>query len=89
MLQLVRDRPDWHLGNARSGSLARDGDWLYFVGSTWRRIHRRTGAEELLVDDPRTLPIHGDGRAWHIARSSHYGLVAFCEGMLYRVEIDD
>lgn len=89
LLEVVRDRPDWHVGNAREGSLARDGDWLYYAGSKWRRIHLRTGEEHLLVDDPRALPDYGSGRAWRIANSSHYGLVAFCGGTLYRVRIDE
>jgi hypothetical protein len=69
--------------------LDRDGDWLYYAGGNWRRINLRTGEEELLVDNPRVLPQFGLGGAWHIANSSHYGLVAFYAGTLYRVRIDE
>jgi hypothetical protein len=89
LLQVVRDRPDWHMGNARGGSLARVGDWLYYAGDKWRRVNLRTEKEELLVDDPRALPRYGSGLDWQIANSSHYGLVAFCGDTLYRVLIDE
>jgi len=89
LLRVVREKPDWHWGNARKGSLARHGDWLYYAGSKWRRIHLRTGEEHLLADDPRALPDYGSGRAWRIANSGHYGLVAFRGGTLYRVRIDE
>ena len=88
-LRVIRDKPNWHIGNARAGSLARDGDWLYYAGSNWRRINLRTGDEELLVDNPRALPNYGRGGDWHIANSSHYGLVAFRAGTLCRVRIDE
>ena len=61
-LQVVRDRPNWHIGNVRTGSLARAGDWLYYSGSNWRRISLRTGEEELLLDNPRALPKYGQRR---------------------------
>jgi len=89
LLQVVRDRPKWNLSNTDSGNLARDGDWLYYAGAKWRRINLCTGEENLLVDNLRTLPNYGDGGAWRIANSSHYGLVAFHGGTLYRVRIDE
>lgn len=89
LLEIVRDKPNWHMGNARAGSLARDGDWLYYAGSNWRRINLRTGEEDLLVDNPRALPNYGRGGAWRIAHSNHYGLVAFYRGTLYRVRIHE
>ena len=88
-LQVVRDKPNWHMGGVRTGSFARDGDWLYYAGSNWRRINLRTNEEELLVDNPRALPDYGRGGAWRIANSSHYGLVAFYEGTLYRLRIEE
>ena len=83
----VRERSGWHTSNDTTGSLARDGEWLYYAGYKWRRIHLKTGAEELLVDDFHALPHYGSGRRWSIANSAHFGLVAFCEGELYRVKI--
>ena len=83
----VRERDRWHAGNGTTGSLCRDGDWLHYVGYKWRRINLNSGREELLVDDFHALPHYGSGGAWRIAHSAHYGLVAFHEGHLYRVEI--
>ncbi|MDB5322850.1 MAG: hypothetical protein JWN40_4481, partial [Phycisphaerales bacterium] len=59
--------------------------WLYYAAANWRRVNLRTGAEELLIDNPRTLPNYGSGNSWDIARSAHYGLVGFSGGTLYRV----
>ena len=95
LFQVVRKRPRSHPGNvrdgssSRDGSLARDGDFLYFAAYFWRRINLRTGEEELLVDDPSTLPDYGNGRAWRIARSDLYGLVTFRHGKLYRIRIKE
>jgi hypothetical protein len=83
----VRERERWHAGNGTSGSLCRDGDWLYYACYKWRRIHLKTGAEELLVDDYRALPHHRSGGDWRLEISAHYGLVAFNHGELYRVEV--
>jgi hypothetical protein len=88
LFEVVRNRPDWHIGNERAGRLVRDGDWLIYAGGKWRRLNLRTGEEEVLVDNPRALPHYGRDGAWHIAHSTHYGLVAFYEGSLYRVRID-
>ena len=83
----VRERERWHAGNGTSGSLCRDGDWLYYACYKWRRIHLKTGAEELVVDDYRALPHHRSGGDWRLEISAHYGLVAFNHGELYRVEV--
>jgi hypothetical protein len=77
------------MGNLRQGSLARDGDWLYFAGSIWRRLNLRTGAEEALVTNRRDLPGYGSGNGWQVSRSDRYGLVAFSGGTLYRVTIPE
>jgi hypothetical protein len=89
-LQVVRDKPNAQSGGMRDGSLARDGDWLYYAGSqSWRRLNLVTRDEELLDDDPRALPKYGSGNAWRLANSSHYGLVAFRRDTLYRVQIGE
>lgn len=88
LFDVVRDRPDYHIGNASEGSLCRDGDWLHYVGHKWRRLNLKTGAEELLMDDYRALPHYGSGGDWRLYHSAHYGLVAFHEGHLYRVKIN-
>jgi hypothetical protein len=89
LLAPVRNRSSWHMGNLRQGSLARDGDWLYFAGSVWRRLNLRTGAEQALVTDRHALPGYGSGNGWQVSRSDLYGLVAFSGGTLYRVTIAD
>lgn len=77
----------WSVGTA--GSLARAGDWLYHAGDhRWMRHNLETGADETLLDEPRELPNFGSGDPWHLAHSSHYGLVAFHGGILYRVKVD-
>ena len=87
-LQVLRDnRNNWQTG-VHAGSLARHGDWLYYTGKDWRRINLQTGKEELLVDGIDSLPKFARSGAWHIASSSHYGLVAFNKGTLYRIRID-
>jgi hypothetical protein len=40
------------------------------------------------VDDYRALPNFGSGRDWRLYKSTHYGLVAFQDGNLYRVKIN-
>lgn len=83
----VRKRERWHGSNGRSGSLARDGEWLYYAGNKWRRLNLKTGQEEILVENYRALPHAGSGDAWRLAISQHYGLVAFHKGQLYRVRV--
>ena len=89
LFRWVRKRQSWHYGNAREGTLVRVGDWLYYCGAgKWRRIDVKNGREQVLVDDPRALPSYGSGNGWMLANSSHYGLVAFNYGKLYRVTLD-
>lgn len=90
LLTPVRLRADWHMGNAMGGSLARAGDWLYYAGGQkWRRINLKTGAEEVLIGDPRQLPGFGSGRPWTLAYSANFGLLAFCDGQTYRVRVSE
>lgn len=86
--QMVRERSRWHAGNGTDGSLARDGDWLYYASYKWRRLNLITGKEELLVEDLKALPDYGTG-GWRIANSDCFGLVACHEGKLYRVKTPD
>lgn len=88
LLDGVPERDRWfpYQGYA-SGSLARAGDWLYSVGYKWRRLNLSTGVEETLLEDAGQLPHVGSGAKWSIHSSSHYGLIANCEGVLYRVKI--
>ncbi|HVT89747.1 MAG TPA: hypothetical protein VHD56_12905 [Tepidisphaeraceae bacterium] len=88
MFSVERRRENWDIGNQRAGSLALDGQWLYYAGvSCWRRVNLSNGREELLISDPRVLPNYGSGENWTLARSSRYGLVAFNGGTLYRVHV--
>lgn len=89
-LKAFRNRPDWHMPGLTDGSLARDGDWLYYAGSAkWRRINLKTLRDEVLIDDSRQLPHPGSGRVWVLAASNHFGLVAFTGGELYRVTVSE
>lgn len=84
----VRDRPDWDVGGLTNGSLARDGDWLYYAGaSKWRRINLKTHEEQSLIDDSRQLPNPGSGDVWGLSVSDHFGLVAWTGSELYRVTV--
>ncbi|MDQ3439971.1 MAG: hypothetical protein M3478_06425, partial [Planctomycetota bacterium] len=86
----IRDRPKMGMGNSTDGALAVDGDWLYYGScSAWRRIDLKTNREEALLEDPRQLPNYFNGPTWLVAHSSHYGLVGFCRGQLYKVTVLD
>src|SRR5690606_10268943 len=88
LLEALRKPNDWHMSGTPDGTLARDGEWLYATGSyIWRRINLKTGVDEVLVPDPRSLPNYGSGSPWTIAMSPQFGLVAFSRGQLYRVTV--
>lgn len=87
LFDVVRDKQSEFSGS-NSGSLARDGDWLYYVGiDVWSRFNLLTEKKEILNEDIRALPHFGSGRNWQVYRSAHHGLVAFLEGELYRIEV--
>lgn len=89
LFDAIRNPERWHAGNGTTGAMIRDGDWIYYAGYQWRRLHVRTGKEEMLVENYKALPYHGSGGAWRLQHSKHYGLVAFFEdkGELYRLTI--
>ncbi len=88
LLDPIRVHPESNLANMASGSLVREGEWLYCSGQNkWRRLNLRTGVEDLLLEYTNHLPHYGTSRTWHLYNSTHYGLVAFNEGCLYRVKI--
>jgi hypothetical protein len=89
LFDVDRKRPGTHSGNDWAGTVARDGDWLYYGSGNWRRLNLRDGTEEVLLDNPRLLPGYGSGNRWLVTRSAHYGLVAFAGGTLYRVRVAD
>jgi hypothetical protein len=85
--KVVRDGDDAQMGGYfSSGSLACVGDTLYYAADRWCRINLTTGEEESLP--AADLPGDGSGYPWRLAYSTHYGLVGFRCGRLYRIKVD-
>jgi hypothetical protein len=81
----------WRIGRPlRPDSLAQVGDWVYLAEEfAWLRTNRTTGETQVIVPDRRALPDHGSGGRWSLANSSQFGLVAFRNGKLFRVTLND
>ena len=81
----------WRIGRPlRPDSLAQVGDWVYLADEyAWLRTNRTTGETQVIVPDLRTLPDYGRGGHWSLANSSQFGLVAFHDGKLFRVTLNN
>lgn len=84
-----RSHGDWHHGNARGGRLVLKDDYLLYVGGQrWSRHNLKTGKEEIMLSDPKSLPDYGRGDSWSLLESRNFGLIAWHDRKIYQVSFD-
>lgn len=84
----LRSAKDHHYGNATAGRVLMRNDYLYYVGQArWIRYHTKTRGEQVLIDNPRSLPNYGSGSIWNVANSQCFGLVAYGAQKLYHLKV--
>jgi hypothetical protein len=62
------------------------GGYLYCIGRFWYRINLTTLTAERLTSTPMPVP-YDECRFFGV--SAHYGMVAWLQGTLYRISIDE
>jgi len=79
----VRASSQRHLVGIPRGSLVPYDGWVYCAGYAWSRFNPETFDEERLGPDRMPLDYIG----LRVGLSSHYGMIAWGSGSVYRVEI--
>lgn len=74
-------------GNAGNSVIVHEG-FVYYAGHhRWGRHDLKTGRDETLVGNSRSLPAYGSGTGWTFSVSRNRGLVAWSAGQIFAVGV--